>query len=75
VIVDGRVVLEDGRPTTIDMDALARTVHALAKDLQRDARDVAARLDPIRENLLEAVRKSWEAPMPLHRHVGCSNIR
>jgi hypothetical protein len=50
-------------------------VHALAKDLQRDARDVAARLDPIRENLLEAVRKSWEVPMPLHRHVGCSNIR
>ena len=74
VIVDGRVVLEDGRPTTIDMGSLARTVHALAKDLQRDARDVAARLDPIRENLLEAVRKSWEAPMPVHQHVGAPRM-
>ena len=67
VIVDGRVVVEDGRIVTIDMAGLRRTVHDLGKALRRDARDVAARLDPIRGNLLEAVRRSWEVPMPMMR--------
>jgi guanine deaminase len=70
VVVDGRVVVEDGRPTGFDMGALARTVHDVAKDLRRDAAEVAARLDPIRENLLEAVRRSWEVPMPIQRFIG-----
>ncbi|MGK7870233.1 amidohydrolase family protein [Falsiroseomonas sp. E2-1-a20] len=70
VIVDGRVVVRHGLPTTLDMAALARNVHELAKDLRRDAAVVAARLDPIRDNLLEAVRRSWAVPMPIDRFLG-----
>ncbi|MDB5370928.1 MAG: amidohydrolase [Roseomonas sp.] len=65
VIVDGRVVVEDGRITTIDMDALRRTVHDLGRALRCDAVAVAERLDPIRGHLLDAVRRSWEVPMPM----------
>ncbi|NKC31455.1 amidohydrolase family protein [Falsiroseomonas selenitidurans] len=70
VIVDGRVLVQDGQPTGFDLAALARTVHALSKDLRRDAAEVAARLDPIRDHLLEAVQRSWEVPMPIDRFLG-----
>jgi guanine deaminase len=70
VIVDGRVVVEDGRITTLDMGGLTRTVRALSKQLRCDAADVAARIDPIRDNILEAVRRSWQMPMPVARCLG-----
>lgn len=70
VIVDGRVVLEDGRVTTVDEAALADEIAELGRQLRKDAKEVAERLAPLRDAVLESVGRTWQVPMAIHRHLG-----
>ena len=71
VVVDGQVVVDEGRVTTIDEAALAEEAQALMPALLADAAAVKARIGPIRAGLSEANRRAWAEPVPLWRYVGC----
>lgn len=75
VIVDGRVVRQDGRITTIDEVALRGEIADLMLELTHDAARVADRILPIRSAILEAVRRSSEPDLPIHRLVGSAGIQ
>ena len=60
VIVDGRVVRENGRVTTVDEVALRGEVAELMTALLHDAAAVSARIAPIQGAILEATRRAWE---------------
>jgi 5-methylthioadenosine/S-adenosylhomocysteine deaminase len=70
VVVDGRLVVEDGRLTTLDEAALAEAAAELLPVLHADAAAVRARLDPIFPLLREANRRAWAEPVPLWRYAG-----
>lgn len=70
VIVDGRVVVAEGRVTTVDEATLREEVGELMVALTHDAAAVAGRLEPIRGAILEAVRRSWTETLPMHCFVG-----
>ena len=61
VIVDGRVVRENGRITTVDEAALREEIAELMVALLQDAAAVSSRIEPIRGAILEAIRRSWDA--------------
>ena len=69
-MVEGRVVVEGGRLTTIDADTLRDSVEAAIGTLRADQRDVAARFETLRPYLAEAWRKSWETDIGMERYVG-----
>ena len=58
VIVDGRVVLRDGRVTTVDEAALRAEIVELMLQLTHDAAEVDARVAPIRDAILAAVARA-----------------
>ena len=61
VIVDGRIVRENGRITTVNETALRHEIIELMVKLVVDAATVSARIQPIRELILQAIRRAWEA--------------
>jgi hypothetical protein len=67
VIVDGRVVVAEWRVTTIDESALRAELAELMIGLVHDAAEVAGRLAPIRDAILEAVRRAQLAPPAYYR--------
>ncbi len=70
VIVDGRVVVEDGHVTTVDEAALAEEAAALLPRLHTDAEAVRERIAPIWPKVQEANRRAWAEPVPLWRYAG-----
>ncbi len=70
VMVEGRIVVEEGRLVTVDADALRDSVEAVIGGLRADQREVAARFETIRPWLLEAWEKSWETDIGMDRYVG-----
>ena len=70
VVVDGRVVLRDGRLTMVDEDALRRTVEEVMVGLRRDMADVGARVDNIHSYLMQAYRRVWASDVGINRYVG-----
>lgn len=71
VLVDGRLVVDEGRVTTIDEAALADEVASLMPALEVDATAVRERIAPVRNGIAEANRRAWAEPVPLWRYVGC----
>lgn len=61
VLVDGRVVCDGGRVTTVDEAALRSEITELMLQLTHDAAQVSARIEPIRAAILEAVRRAATA--------------
>ena len=61
VIVDGRVVRENGRITTINEAALREEITELMVALLHDAAAVSALIEPIRDAILQATRLAWDA--------------
>jgi guanine deaminase len=73
VIVNGRVVVQDGRTTTVDESALRHEIEGLMDGLRTDIATVCGRTEALRSHLEEAHRRTWEAPLEVHRYVGVPN--
>jgi len=59
VIVDGHVVMEDGRSTMIDEAALIERVEAVMPRFRADFAEIRARVDGLAPYLAEAHRRIW----------------
>ncbi len=69
VLVDGRVVLEDGHLTMTDEDALRDAVEEAAVDLRRDFAAVNARFEEVYDYLQEAWLRSWQEDIGIARTI------
>jgi len=72
VMVDGRVVVRDGRVTTIDEAALRETVAEVMPRLRKDREAVLERANKIYPYILEADRRVWAEDVGTHRYLGPS---
>ena len=70
VLVDGRVVMEGRRVTTIDEDELRDAVDAVMPGLRNDLAKVLERTAEITPELLTAWRRAWAADVGTNRYVG-----
>ena len=70
VVVDGRVVLRDGRLTQIDQDALRESVERVMVQLRKDMAQVGGKVDAIMEHLMRAYRRVWKSDVGINRYVG-----
>jgi len=73
VIVNGRVVVRGGRTTTVDETALRHEIEAVMAGLRADISAVCGRTEALRPHLEEAHRRTWDAPLEVHRYVGVPN--
>ena len=69
VLVNGRVVVRDGKVTTIDESTLRREIESLMAELREEVTAVGARTEALRPHLTEAQKRTWEAPLDVHRYV------
>jgi guanine deaminase len=72
VMVDGRVVVEDGRVKTIDEAALREQVAAVMPQLREDRARVLEQAERIYPYILEADRLTWREDVGTHRYLGKS---
>ena len=73
VIVAGRVVIADGKCTTIDEHALREEVAELMTVLRKDVEAVVKRNSAMLPYLMEAQRRTWQVDIGLNRYVGDAN--
>ena len=69
VMIDGQVVMEARRLTTIDEDALREAVDKVMPALRRDIDMVSKRNADIAPFLLEAYRRSWDDDVGMNRYL------
>ncbi len=69
VLVDGRVVVENGALVAIDSRTLADAVEVVIGGLRADQQAVARRYAEIAPFLMEAWSRSWEADAGMERYV------
>jgi guanine deaminase len=67
VIVEGRVVVEDGRATLIDEAEFARRVEELMPGFLRDFAAIRERVDGMAPYLREAHRRIWAEDVGIDR--------
>jgi 5-methylthioadenosine/S-adenosylhomocysteine deaminase len=70
VIVNGRIVVRDGKVTTVDVGALRREIEGLMDGLREEIAVVSSRTEALRPQLAEAHRRTWESPLEVNRYVG-----
>jgi guanine deaminase len=70
VMVDGRVVIEDGKAKTIDEAALREEVAAVMPKLREDRARVLEQANKIYPYILEADRRVWAEDVGTHRFIG-----
>jgi guanine deaminase len=70
VMVDGRIVIDSRRITTIDERALREQVAELMQVLRKDIAAVVRRNQAMMPYLLEAQRRTWAVDIGLNRYVG-----
>ena len=70
VLVDGRIVVQDGRLVSIDAGELAASVDAVMPTLRADQRAVARRYETLRPFLVEAWRRTWQTDIGMDRYIG-----
>ncbi|MGQ0654828.1 MAG: amidohydrolase family protein [Betaproteobacteria bacterium] len=70
VIVDGRVVVRDGRLALLDEGELRERVERVMDALRRDMAAVGARVDEVMPYLMQAYRRVWDADVGINRYVG-----
>ena len=69
VMIDGRMVLQDGKVTTIDEDALRREVEDLMRHFVKDYDAVVKSRARALPFMLDAHRKMWEPDVGVNRFV------
>lgn len=70
VVVDGKVVLRDGRLTQVDQDELRAAVERVMVGLRKDMAAVGGKVDEIHQYLMEAYRRVWASDVGINRYVG-----
>jgi guanine deaminase len=70
VVVDGNVVMEDRRLTTINEGELRDAVDVVMEQLSREIDETKSRVAEIYPYILEAWRRSWKEDVGLNRFVG-----
>jgi guanine deaminase len=70
VVVDGRVVLREGRLAMLDQDALRESVEGVMIQLRRDMAQVGGKVDAIMGHLMQAYRRVWNSDVGINRYVG-----
>lgn len=70
VLVDGRIVMEGRRLTTIDEDELRGAVDAVMPTLRTDLAAVLERTGKMTPELLNAWRRAWAVDVGTNRYVG-----
>ena len=71
-MVDGRVVVKDGRVTTVDEAALRELVAEVMPGLIKDRAKVLEQADKMLPYILEADRRTWVEDVGVHRYIGPS---
>src|SRR5258708_10571272 len=69
VIVDGRVVVDDRRVTTVDLAHLRREGKDLMRHFVADYDDLVRSRQPALPHLLEAHRRVWQTDAGIHRFL------
>ncbi|MBK5960017.1 hypothetical protein CCR97_17660 [Rhodoplanes elegans] len=67
VMVDGRVVISNGRLATMDQDALLEEVMAVVPQFREDFATIAARVETLKPWIAQAHRKIWAADVGTNR--------
>ncbi len=75
VIVDGRVVVREGRVTRVDEAALRAEIAGLMPAVRGDVRSMHAGYDKVRPFIDEVHRRAWARPLPIDRFVGQGNSK
>lgn len=70
VIVDGEVVVRDGRSTRVDEAALRAEIEGLMPSVRADIGRLQAGYDKVLPYIDEVNRRAWSMPLSIHRHVG-----
>ena len=70
VVVDGEVVVRDGRSTRVDESALRAEIDGLMPEVRADISRLQAGYVKVRPYIDEVNRRAWSMPLPVHRHVG-----
>jgi 5-methylthioadenosine/S-adenosylhomocysteine deaminase len=70
VVVDGRIVLRDGRLTQVDQDGLRAAVERVMVGLRKDMAQVGGKVDQIYGYLMDAYRRVWASDVGINRYVG-----
>jgi cytosine/adenosine deaminase-related metal-dependent hydrolase len=75
VMVDGRVVVRDGRATRVDEDALREEIERLMPAVRGDVRKMRAGYERVRPFIDEVHQRAWARTLPTHRFIGPSHER
>jgi guanine deaminase len=67
VIVGGRVVIDDGRLTTMDEAALLKQILDVVPQFQKDFKEIKARVEKLQPYLQEAHRRIWAEDVGIDR--------
>ena len=70
VVVDGEVVVQDGRSTRVDEATLRAEIEGLMPSVRADIDRLQAGYVKVRPYIDEVNRRAWSMPLPIHRHVG-----
>lgn len=70
VIVDGRLIVDDGKLLTIDMKALRRDAEQCAADLQLELKRIVDRVSPLYPYIERAAQRAQVTEWQLPHHTG-----
>ena len=70
VVVDGEVVVQDGRSTRVDEAGLRAEIEFLMPSVRDDIGRLQAGYVKVLPYIDEVNRRAWSMPLPMHRHVG-----
>jgi guanine deaminase len=70
VMVNGRIIIDEGKATTVDESALREEVAAVMPKLRADRAKVLEQANKLYPYILEADRRVWAEDVGTHRYLG-----